>query len=79
MTFTKFYSRTLNGAELNYDAHDKELLAIFEAFMTWQHHLEFLVVRDDHLVSEMLDCLIVATRQQLLLVRLLATFATVVP
>jgi RNase H-like domain found in reverse transcriptase len=32
-----FYSRTLTGAELNYDTHDKELLAIFEAFKTWRH------------------------------------------
>ena len=30
-----FYSRTLHGAELNYDTHDKELLAIFEAFTMW--------------------------------------------
>ena len=30
-----FYSRTLTGAELNYDTHDKELLAIFEAFKAW--------------------------------------------
>lgn len=24
----------------NYDVHDKELLVIFEAFITWQHYLE---------------------------------------
>ena len=35
-----FHSRTLSGAELNYDTHDKELLAIFEAFKTWRHYLE---------------------------------------
>jgi hypothetical protein len=35
-----FYSRTLTGVELNYDTHDKELLAIFEAFKTWRHYLE---------------------------------------
>ena len=35
-----FHSRTLTGAELNYDTHDKELLAIFEAFTTWRHYLE---------------------------------------
>ena len=35
-----FYSRTLQGAELNYDTHDKELLAIFEAFKIWRHYLE---------------------------------------
>ncbi|KIO09057.1 hypothetical protein M404DRAFT_78751, partial [Pisolithus tinctorius Marx 270] len=35
-----FYSRTLTALELNYDTHDKELLAIFEAFQTWRHYLE---------------------------------------
>ena len=28
--------------ELNYDIHDKKLLAIFEAFKTWQYYLEGL-------------------------------------
>ena len=37
-----FYACTLSGAELNYDTHDKELLAIFEAFRTWCHYLESL-------------------------------------
>jgi len=35
-----FYSRTLQSAEWNYDMHNKELLAIFEAFKSWQHFLE---------------------------------------
>src|SRR6202040_4210827 len=35
-----FHSRTLTCPELNYDTHDKELLAIFEAFQKWQHYLE---------------------------------------
>ena len=35
-----FYSRTFNEAELNYDIHDKELLAIIEAFKKWRHYLE---------------------------------------
>ena len=35
-----FYSRTLTALELNYDTHDKELLAIFEAFQAWHHYLE---------------------------------------
>ena len=35
-----FYSRMLTVPELNYDMHDKELLAIFEAFHSWRHYLE---------------------------------------
>jgi len=35
-----FYSRTFNSAELNYDIHDKELLAIYEAFKKWHHYLK---------------------------------------
>jgi len=35
-----FFTRTLSGAELNYDTHNKELLAIFEAFKTWRYYLE---------------------------------------
>ena len=35
-----FFSRTLQATELNYDTHDKELLAIFSAFKTWHHYLE---------------------------------------
>jgi hypothetical protein len=37
-----FYSRTLTPPELNYNTHDKELLAIHEAFRTWRHYLEGL-------------------------------------
>jgi len=35
-----YYSQTLTALELNYDTHDKELLAIFEAFQNWHHYLE---------------------------------------
>ena len=35
-----FHSRTLGPAEQNYDMHDKELLAIHEAFKIWRHHLK---------------------------------------
>ena len=35
-----FHSRTFMALELNYDTHDKELLAIFEAFHIWRHYLE---------------------------------------
>jgi len=35
-----FRLQTLTMPELNYDTHDKELLAIFEAFRSWRHYLE---------------------------------------
>ena len=34
------HSCTFTPPELNYDVHDKELLAIFEAFKIWHHYLE---------------------------------------
>jgi hypothetical protein len=35
-----FRSRSLRPSELNYDTHNKELLAIFSAFTQWRHYLE---------------------------------------
>ena len=35
-----FHSWTFTAPELNYDIHDKELLAIFEAFKIWRHYLK---------------------------------------
>ena len=35
-----FLSHMLHHMELNYDTHDKELLAIFEAFHNWRHYLK---------------------------------------
>ena len=35
-----FLSQTFTLAKLNYDVHDKELLAIYEAFKVWHHYLE---------------------------------------
>ena len=35
-----FFSRKLNAAEVNYDIHDKELLAIVDSFKQWRHYLE---------------------------------------
>ena len=34
------HSCTFTPPELNYDVHDKELLAIFEAFKIWRHYLK---------------------------------------
>ena len=33
-----FHSCTFSSPELNYDTHDKELLAIFKAFCVWWHY-----------------------------------------
>ena len=38
-----FHFCTFTVAELNYDIHNKKLLAIFEAFKIWQYYLEGLV------------------------------------
>lgn len=35
-----FMSKGFTGAEINYDTHDKELLAILKAFEEWRIHLE---------------------------------------
>jgi RNase H-like domain found in reverse transcriptase/Reverse transcriptase (RNA-dependent DNA polymerase)/Integrase zinc binding domain/Chromo (CHRromatin Organisation MOdifier) domain/gag-polyprotein putative aspartyl protease len=35
-----YHSRTMTPAELNYDVHDKELLAIVEAFKQWRVYLQ---------------------------------------
>ena len=34
-----FLSKKLHGPELNYGIHDKELMAIIEAFKEWRHYL----------------------------------------
>jgi len=35
-----FHSRAFSAAKINYDVHDKELLAIVESFKKWRHYLE---------------------------------------
>lgn len=35
-----FFSRKLSPAELNYEIHDKEMLAIVACFKEWRHYLE---------------------------------------
>ena len=42
-----FRSHTFTVAELSYNTHDKELLAIFEAFKIWWHYLEGLAYSID--------------------------------
>jgi len=63
-----FHSCTFTAAELNYDTHDKELLAIFEAFKIWQHYLEGpaypIDVVTDHKNLEYFSTTKVLTRRQ---------------
>jgi len=46
-----FHSHTFTAVELNYDTHDKELLAIFEAFKIWRHYLEGLAYPIDVVID----------------------------
>ena len=39
-----FHSHTFIVAELNYNTHNKELLAIFEAFKIWRHYLKVWLI-----------------------------------
>lgn len=63
-----FHSRTLSPTELNYDTHDKELLAIFEAFKVWRHYLEgsphVIDVVTDHKNLEYFSTTKMLTRRQ---------------
>ena len=47
-----YCSRKFSGPELNYDVHNKELLAIVDVFEEWQAYLEgsrhLIVVYSDH-------------------------------
>jgi hypothetical protein len=47
-----FYSRKFSAVEINYEIHDKELLAIVDSFKKWRHLLEGasyqLTVYTDH-------------------------------
>ena len=46
-----FHSHTFTVVELNYNTHDKELLAIFEAFKIWQHYLKDLAYSIDVVID----------------------------
>ena len=35
-----FHSQTFKDTKTNYDMHDKELMAIYDAFKRWRHYLE---------------------------------------
>jgi len=63
-----FHSRTFSTPELNYNVHDKELLAIFEAFKIWRHYLEGsaspIDIVMDHKNLEYFSTTKILTRQQ---------------
>jgi len=63
-----YYSQTLTALELNYDTHNKELLAIFEAFQNWRYYLEGsaspIDVVTDHKNLEYFSTSKVLSRQQ---------------
>ena len=46
-----FHSCTFTIVELNYNTHNKELLAIFEAFKIWWHYLEDLAYLIDVVID----------------------------
>ena len=47
-----FHSRKFDATEINYEIHDKELLAIVDSFVQWRHFLEGsphqVIVFSDH-------------------------------
>jgi hypothetical protein len=63
-----FHSRSFTPSEINYDTHDKELLAIFAAFKIWRHYLEGsptpIDVVTDHKNLEYFSTSKVLTRRQ---------------
>lgn len=77
-----FYSRTLHVAELNYDIHNKELLAIFDSFKVWRHYLEGsstpIQVITDHKNLEYFTTTKVLTRRQVWWSEYLSSFNLVI-
>jgi hypothetical protein len=74
-----FHSWTLNSAELNYNTHDKELLAIYEAFLTWyESSAKPISVITDHKNLEYLSTTKLLSRQQAHWLERLAPFNFVI-
>jgi hypothetical protein len=63
-----FHSRKFKPAEINYDIHDKEMLAIVVAFKEWEHMLKSteseITVFTDHKNLEYFATTKVLTRRQ---------------
>ena len=77
-----FHSQTFTVLELNYDTHDKELLAIFEAFRVLRHYLEgsgiLIDMVTDHKNLEYFSTTKVLTRRQACWSEYLAQFNLVI-
>lgn len=77
-----FYSRKLTPAELNYEIHDKELLAIVTAFRTWRVYLEgakhTIQVISDHKNLTYFTTTKVLTRRQARWAEILANYDFVI-
>jgi hypothetical protein len=77
-----FHSRSFSSAELNYDVHDKELLAIYEAFRHWRQYLEGsgdpVDVFTDHKNLEYFSTTKLLTRRQVRWSEYLAQFNLVI-
>ncbi|PRP76895.1 retrotransposon nucleocapsid protein [Planoprotostelium fungivorum] len=72
-----FWSRKLTGAELNYDVHDKELLAVVECCKAWRHWLmgpSDTTVFTDHRNLEYFRTTKILNRRQVRWSQLLADF-----
>jgi hypothetical protein len=63
-----FMSRKMSSAELNYEIHDKELLAVVSAMKLWRHYLEGLnqsfTILSDHQALEYFQTAKTLTRRQ---------------
>lgn len=77
-----FHSRKLIPAEMNYEIHDKELLAIVDSFQRWRHYLEGAKYRievfSDHRNLEYFQTAKVLNRRQARWAQQLATFDFVI-
>jgi hypothetical protein len=63
-----FHSRKFQPAEINYDVHDKEIMAIMAAFKEWEHLLWYtgdqMVVYSDHKNLEYFNSSKILNRRQ---------------
>ncbi len=63
-----FFCRKMILVETWYETHNRELLAIFEAFKTWKHYLkdckhEFVILSDHNNLQRFMDIATLSSRQ----------------